>query len=66
MTKDKGFDPGSVWDVVTSTTSGEIVWRNYSSPPRIVIAKRGENPNDMAPAEVEHNSRTQKCDQDTR
>ncbi len=50
MTKDEQNDPANLWDVVTVTTTGDIVWQNYERPRRIIIAKRGEDPRKAAAA----------------
>jgi hypothetical protein len=51
----KEFDPAREWDVITATTDGGVVWKNYASGSahRIVVTHKGENPNDVADREDE-------------
>lgn len=43
--KKEQWDPFKDWDVVTTTTDGDVIWRRYGDG-LIVLARRGENPND--------------------
>lgn len=48
----KEFDPAREWDVITATDGG-VIWKNYAtgSAHRIVVTRKGENPNDVADRE---------------
>jgi hypothetical protein len=39
------WDPFKEWDVITGTTDGGVIWRRYGDG-LIVLARRGEDPND--------------------
>jgi hypothetical protein len=53
--KKKEFDPAREWDPITATTDGGVIWKNYASGSahRIVVTRKGENPNDVADREDE-------------
>jgi hypothetical protein len=53
--KKKEFDPAREWDVITATTDGGTIWKNYASGSahRIVVTHGDENPNDVADREDE-------------